>query len=575
MGGVLRQVGVNVRVEPPDYLQANETHPDIAVGLDGTFYVVWQSHLTNQSAIWGIKGKAPNPGDPIAWGDPLYVVDPSGHEKRNPRIDVSATTVISITRVDVTDPDNPIVYFDLLDRPVAVVTWHDNRGFAPGGCSNTGEDVWVTYSDDNFVTFAEDQRVNSDCRTETYRRTQDQPTVTVTQDKVDMTIYAQGIPVELENVPVPTVHVAWRDFRNSTGTELGWSQGNDPDIYYAYCPFLANPNPPYDLRLTVGPNVKINQNDTFSWQTSPPKQLDPDITGYNYTDLDNQAREIPYDVYLVWADGRNYDNRNYDIYMWLYGDNFPEKLTGHNLNVNGNAKNHGFDETYFGEDYRDDHPPAAWQMQPSVAVNLEHDEALIRGGYVHVAWADSRQSPVGAANDNEVFYTRTNLTFFANYDIYDYGADCEGLGGYGAGAFISRAFDACPTLAEGEPCDDATWFKIDYGGVTPSGTWIGLQTRVADTLADLLSAEWWPQSLAAPGPCGIPIRGYLGPGADMQQGGSRWPTGRYAQYRVNFWTRDSRFSPDMYYATLFYGRASFAGAYGNIYLPYVVKAHVP
>ena len=129
--------------------------------------------------------------------------------------------------------------------------------------------------------------------------------------------------------------------------------------------------------------------------------------------------------------------------------------------------------------------------------------------------------------------------------------------------------------------------------VTPHRTWISLQTRVANSLSDLLGAQWWPQNLLwdPNGGYWVPLRGYLGPGSYIEQNGTPWPTGRYAQYRVNFWTMTSgpavfsrplsypppdgfKSTPALYYATLFYGNPGQApGEYGKVYLPIVVKNH--
>ena len=498
----------------------------------------------------------------------MVVPDPSAQQCREPSVEVAATQVVSITRIDVSDPLNPLVEWVPVDKEIVVVAWTDSRGYEEGGCSGTGDDIWLTYSEDDMASFAHDRRVNDDCQTDASRWVQDQPVATVTQDKKDVTIQASGVSIEVEDVPIPALHVAWRDFRNSTDIDPeNDSLGNDPDIYYAYCPIEPNFNPPYDIQLTIGENQMLNsdKDHTFAWQTEPAKQFDPAIAGKSYDDIANSAREIPYDVYVVWADGRNYDNRNYDIYMWLYGDNFPEGLTSQNVCLNDDVKIHDFNAGPAFVDYSEDRPPPASQMQPSVAAVLIHDDAIIKGGYVYLVWADDRNS-LNNEGANDVFFSRSNLTYFANYDLYAYGAACGGPDGYGAGSFVSGALDSVYT--------DTIWYVIDYDGETDSGTWMGLQTRVSDTITNLLQSDWYPtDELVQSGSCQIPMRGYVGRGSNIVGPAGKWPEGRYAQYRVNFWTRDSRYSPEVYFVSLFHGRASGQGSYGSdyVYLPIILK----
>ena len=153
--------------------------------------------------------------------------------------------------------------------------------------------------------------------------------------------------------------------------------------------------------------------------------------------------------------------------------------------MNDEAKIRSFNPTFFDE-YTVDRPPAAWQEQPSIATSPD---------FVYVVWADNRLSPTGSDNDNDVFFARSNLTYFTNYDMRDYGPlwtrpitwPCDGEA---AGAYVSGAFDSCPGTAEGSPCSDPNqWFKVDYGGITPKHTWISIQTRVAESLNDLLNAS--------------------------------------------------------------------------------------
>ena len=111
-----------------------------------------------------------------------------------------------------------------------------------------------------------------------------------------MTIYARYsdgnlYPAQVTGVPVPVLHVVWRDYRNSTGLSSDPNfQGNDPDIYYAYCPIILSAYPDssgqYPPQLTIGANQQINQADGAAWQTEPPKQFDPAIVAWSCTDVE-------------------------------------------------------------------------------------------------------------------------------------------------------------------------------------------------------------------------------------------------------------------------------------------------
>lgn len=561
VGGLVR-IGDNQLITTTVCPSAVETYPDVAVDKTGMFYVVWQSECTQQSSIWASKGQPTSPGVPIVWDPGRYVVDPSGHDRLSPKVDVAYTAVISDLVVDVSNPDVPYYWYTLRDAPVVAVTWHEDRGLG------TGEDIYTTYNMDQMASgFAEDGRVNQDDAILSYNRVQDQPAIAVSQTKTDMTVNArtsggQTIEVELKNIPVPALQLAWRDFRNSTGPDTSsfGFVGNDPDIYYAYAPFKLDKDS-YRLYLPVNANgrvevekeQKVNLNDNWSsgWQTYV-KQTDPAISAWTYPDYLSAEREIPYEVYVAWADSRNYSDGNLDIYMWHYGDS-SDGLR--NYALNDDAKIHSFDQIAL-DDYSPDRPPPAWQQMPSIASNI--------GGDLRLAWADNRLSPTGASTAFDVYFTRTP------YELQDYGPR-GGIASRRVGAYISRAFDSCPELPVGSTECDATWFKIDYGGVTPEYTWVALQTRFGDTITDVLAADWYPQNLvwAPENAYWIPVRGYLGPGSNIVGPSGSWPQARYAQYRVNMW--GIGWTPTLYYVTLFYGRASGEGTYGDLYLPVIFK----
>ncbi len=321
-GGVLSPIGGNVRVQTGVCPAASETRPDIAVDkVDNSFYVVWQSMCTQQSALWATKGKSPGASESIVWQPGRYVVDPSSKERRDPRIDAALAPVISVTSVEF-PPNYPIdpaiVNYTLGYTTYVAVTWHEDRGLP------TGDDVYATYNDDQLRgPFGVDLRVNQDASTLSYNRIQDQPAVAVTQSREDLTIYAQYEnqceSVEIKGAPVPALHIVWRDFRNSTGSSSDPNfPGNKPDIYYAYAPIKLSSNEDqcgfYFHKLVIEDNRQVNNHDTGAWQTVPPKHLNPDIVGWSCSDA---TLDRPYHLGIVWADSRNYNDRNYDTYLAL------------------------------------------------------------------------------------------------------------------------------------------------------------------------------------------------------------------------------------------------------------------
>ena len=224
-----------------------------------------------------------------------------------------------------------------------------------------------------------------------------------------------------------------------------------------------------------------------------------------------------------------------------------------------------------------------------------------------------RQSfqPAGGSLPDDIFFARSNLSYFANYDRYNMGPAClrvapgsfdipsGGLAKAKRGTDVSKAFDSCPNLPEGSPCD-TRWIKLDIPGSRQRVRGSPCRREWLDMLQDLLQAQWWPQiphwepavidppclGAATGRPCGVTwdLGSYIEQGAPAT---AAWPTGRYAQYRVNMWSMKTmlndpcpvlvppagyppdvlRGTPILYYVTLFY-----EGVQGSsVYLPILLK----
>jgi hypothetical protein len=341
------------------------------------------------------------------------------------------------------------------------------------------------------------------------------------------------IPVGVD-LPVTTMHIVWEDSR----------EGN-PDVFYGAITIQPGPEPPYDPILTREGQEKVNQNDERAWQTEPPWQGEPGVaaTGSGLTLAESEG----YNAFVVWADGRNYggDFDNLDIYFRLFSNvGAPTQFVGgNNVMVNSNARLHDFDENIY-DDYRRDIPPHARQRNPSIASTLIADWPTIFGGYLYVVWDDDRI--LNPFTDRNIYISRSNLLFGGHgLPFSGPGPGQDPLVPYGAGAHVSEVFDS--------GAYGTTWYIVDWHGVTDSGTYVTLQTRLGDTRAEVLSSDWYPhvpqQSWPYPDDAvslGAPLEGYDAPGQHIvDENGDWWPQARYIQYRVNFWARDVATDPSV------------------------------
>jgi hypothetical protein len=539
--------------------------PDIDVDEDGNFYVVWQDHRNGNDDIFTVRSyesALPCPtaragleylpeaaGDAaratieqayLCWGGDKMVLDfPSTTNQTTPS--VSAVEGVKVIDIEYTvDPGPPpeLIVTNIELEPVTyvAVTWVDSR--------EGDADIYLTYSDNEGATFAVDQRLNDDkAENSTNGIDQLDPAVAVNQWTKQITLV---VPVGEEeakaevDLPVTTMHVVWQDFRHSTDEDLR----NDPDIYYMPITIEPDANPPHGLVFNLGGQEQVNDNDQRAWQTGPVWQGDPDVaaTGSGLTLAESEG----YNAFVVWADGRNYggllDNR--DIYLRLYSNvGAPtEFVGGNNVMVNDHARNHNFDPVAYPS-YRVDVPPHARQRRPSIGSTLVADWPTILGGYLYVAWDDDRSA--NPFVDRNIYLSRSNLLFGGHRRVYGSPSDpappdAPGQGErYGSGAFVSSIYDSGST--------DSTWYIVDWHAVTEVGTYVTLQTRIGDTVQEVLDGDWYPKRFPYPDDAisiGAPLQGYSAPGQHIENSsGDYFPQGRYIQYRVNMWARDAASDP--------------------------------
>jgi hypothetical protein len=301
---------------------------------------------------------------------------------------------------------------------------------------------------------------------------------------------------------------------------------------------------------------KINRNDGRPWQTDPVWQGEPDVAATSSGLTLGESRG--YNAYVVWADGRNYggDFDNLDVYYQLISNvGEPTQFVGgNNLLVNDGARLHDFNPDVY-DGYRVDIPPHARQRYPAIAATLVADWPVIFEGYVYVVWDDDRI--LDPFIDRNIYMTRSNMMYGGHRRVYGdpdvppcAPSDAPGQGErYGSGAFVSEIF--CT------PAYSTTWYIVDWHGVTDSGTYITLQTRLGchdgepldQCREDMLDDEWYPKRFPYPDDAlgqGAPLQGYDAPGQHIEdENGEYWPQARCIQYRVNFWARDASPLPDI------------------------------
>jgi len=531
----LTPVGSNMLVGGTSaYVAGDQINPDIAVDEHGGFHVVWQDSrngnydIFTTSYIYSI--------DHYVWTNVTRVNDdPNLTQQSNPAINV--IDWYRVTHVDYIigpGPDFEVTITNVVSQPVTVlaVLWEDYR--------KGNGDIAIALSMDGGETFGFDNFINGDADPgdppNPLGPDQLDPDVTLTKNKTIATISVplpdgRTTPVKVE-VPVTSIHTVWQDYRNGAF---------DPDIYYSLSQFgVVQVGNDFNPELTLGGNEKINRDDLRSWQTSPVWQQDPALVAIP---CGGEAKETEWNVFITWADGRNYDSANYDVYFTTKSScpGMPEGL-GANRMLNDGIRLPNFDAANPSyDDYNAGSPPPGRQVNPTIAADIQTDWPLVLGGYVYLAWEDDRAGDPQVQKD--IFFARSNLTLFngSSNGIY-----------YGAGSQISNILDS--------ESEDTTWYTVDWSAATDDSTYLTVQTRLGDTITDVLASDWYPPRFPhqpQPGNCltypGAPLPGYDAPGQHIEDSsGSFWPQARYIQYRVNFYTRDSQNSPVLDNLTLYF-----------------------
>lgn len=142
----------------------DECNPDIAIGTDGRFTIVWQD---NRRGNWDIYASTSDDG--VTWSSPVAVTDSNDNEIQ------------------------PAIAVDSQSPNRAYVTWEDSR--------SGNQDVWVAVSSDGFVS---------------------KTAKAVTSNALDQT--DPRIAVDASNV----AYIVWTDSRNGTADVYGAASNSGP-----------------------------------------------------------------------------------------------------------------------------------------------------------------------------------------------------------------------------------------------------------------------------------------------------------------------------------------------------------
>jgi hypothetical protein len=562
----LTRVGSNMQVGGTSgHVAGDQINPDIAVSEDGGFHVVWQDSRNGNYDIF-TTSYAYYGGGNYMWTNVRRVNDdPNLTQQSNPAINV--LDWFRVTDVEYTigpGPDFEVTVTEVVSQPVTVlaVIWEDYR--------KSNSDIAIALSLDGGETFSYDRFINDDAQPDDppdpLGPDQLDPDVTLTKNKAIATVTVplpngRTTQVEVET-PVTSIYTVWQDYRNGV---------RNPDIYYSVSQFgVEQVGDYFNPELTLGANEKINSEDSRSWQTAPVWQRDPALVA---VPCGGEAKETEWNVFITWADGRNYDSANYDIYFTAKSTcpGMPEGL-GDNRMLNDGIHLYDFDASNPSyDDYSAGSPPPGSQVNPTIAADIQTNWPFVLGGYLYVAWEDDRAGDPQVHKD--ISFARSNLTNFNHSSHGTY---------YGAGSQISNILDSRNA--------DTIWYTIDWSAMTAVGTYLTVQTRLGNTITDVLASDWYPTRFPyqpQPGDCstvysGAPLSGYDAPGQHIEDSsGSFWPQARYIQYRVNFFTRISQNTPVLDSLTVYFVPDADApnptptppppSGHGVIYLPIIIR----
>lgn len=472
---------------------ADQLRPTAAVNEEGTIYVAWQDRRNDNDDIYFAFSS--DGGE--TFSESVFVTD-------DPRITQQSQSAPAIA----------------VKEETVFIVWQDARNVA----ASDSADIWYTVGapSDNLAsyTFDYDRRANDDdtmapqytpvIATYPFTQTVEHDIIVDRAEGDDLTVTC------LATFTAQVVHMAWEDWRNE-----------NPDIFYgwAFSPFMALPevsltplppdvpadicNDPRNRLPTPFKNYDIEANENISrYDTTSvdPRCLAPDAPSPRRTEPSAQwqpaiAVNSEFGPHVLWSDGRNYDDANFDIYMGMPrrknrdSTNFTDLVSV--VTVNDNVHRQAFLNDM--DLYLQNKPAAAWQARPTVAATSSG---------IYVAWDDNRNEDpfLGYPNNRDIFVTE----YLGSPDR--------------SGVYISTVYDAGGVV---------TWYDIQWWGITGREADLTLQTRFGDTPnapQANRAANTWTQWTGVGGIGGR----YDAPGQSIRAGdGAPFPRSRYIQFRVN------------------------------------------
>ncbi len=518
-GGSLSPDGGNLLISSAG--DVNSLNVDVAAGPEGNFYVVWQDDRAGNTDIWLRAHSA------AGWmSQPTKISDTVGRtNQRNPKVAAGRTEVL-LDWTTLACPDNvPIFQVEYVEKAPIVVVWEDDRA--------NDWDIYLSYSIDQARTFAVDHRVNDD----PYQNgaAQRQPAVGVAQmweereleDKDNVCAIA-GSTAKV-TIPAAAFYTVWQDMRAKEGQDPA---GVKPSIYLSRIAGTAGNSLTLDLQGGENERVSKEEN-SIVWQEYPTVSCST-YAGSLFDD--GRAR---HNAFIAWSEWGGEGESSSDIYLAIRGDagaGLSTLWTGGVIPVNSGAHATNLEGSAYLS-YPAGDPPPAYQVRPSLASNismtLPYPELGVwrHTGHLYAAWDDNRLG----GYERDVYLARSNLTYLAGYGFYPDPARSDQLPvgqvcRHASGSYISPIYDMGPA--------GVVWDRIEWFGVTPSGTYVTLQTRVGDDPEAM--EQWMPKafpyrSVGVP-ELGSPLQGYDTPGQMIVDAdGNQRPRSRYIQYRVNMW----------------------------------------
>ena len=277
-----------------------------------------------------------------------------------------------------------------------------------------------------------------------------------------------------------------------------------------------------DLSICLPPDAECSEDVESSWQGYPDIEVSGDI------------------IYIAWSDRRNLGAWNSDIYLARIGPDPDEPCyyrVVDNVPVNDNVKLYDY---LRADRYIQYGPASATQYRPSIAASPDQP-------WPFVVWDDNRRSdPLqGYVGNCDIFFAPPGQT---------------------KGCYFSPIIDA--------ESEKATWYMLDWWGVTPYGTNLTLQTRMGNTPWPDENWSQWTGPVTQTSPMEQNEEWvYDAPGQHIvDEDRNPFPQSRYIQYRVNLincptcapWA-----SPCLSRVTLYYRRVY------TIFLPLTLKSYTP